>query len=154
VQRDTYMIRINELQGMEFPFSETEGKALPERPASDVSSSDLFQPLENEGRQLYDTNMSPLHPRSRLNHTVSEGMNSLALEQIPPRHQSLLPSLLDDEIQTAHASPMVNRSPGDFRSKLSMRIPCDDHLQTTDSGLNGVSPPSPQTPERSNMEAN
>lgn len=148
------MIRINELQGMELSLSETEGKALPERPASDESSSDLFQPLEDEDRQLYGTNMSSLYSGSRFNHTVSEGMKSLALEQIPPRRQSLLPSPLDDELQTVHGLPMTNRSPGHVQSKSSMQIPCDDHSQRTGSGLNGVFLASPETPERSNMESN
>lgn len=148
------MIRINELHGMEFSFGETEGKALPERPASDESSSDLFQPLEDEDGQFSGINMSPLQPRCHFNHTLSEDMKALALDQIPPRRQSLLPSPLGDELQCVHASPVTDDPPDHFRSGSSMQVVHDYHLQTTGSGLNGVFPARSQTPERSIMEAN
>lgn len=105
------MVRINELQGMELSFSETEGKALPERPVSDESCDDLFQPFGDEDRQFSSTNIGPLQFEPHFNQTVFEETKPPALEQIPPRRQSLLPSPLDDELHWVHASPKTRRLP-------------------------------------------
>lgn len=90
------MIRVNELQGMELSYPEPETKALPERPVSDQSYDDQFQPLEGEGRPFSRGSMGP---GFHLDQTVHEEPRAVAREQIPPRRQSLLPSPLDDELR-------------------------------------------------------
>ncbi|GAB1209582.1 hypothetical protein APSETT445_008363 [Aspergillus pseudonomiae] len=46
--RDTYMIRVTELQRMDFSFTEPNSKALPERPLSQESYSEMFQSIEED----------------------------------------------------------------------------------------------------------
>ena len=149
MQRDTYMVRINELQGMELSFGETDGKALPERPVSDESCDELFQSFEDEGGHFSTTNMSSPEFEPHFNHTVFEETKQPALRQIPPRRQSLLPSPLDDELHYMHESSKTQRLPDH-----SLHGVHDGRLQTTDYGLNGVFPGRTQLPAALDMRAN
>ncbi|KAJ5102892.1 hypothetical protein N7532_003421 [Penicillium argentinense] len=74
--RDTYMIRITELQRMDFPLPERDSKALPERPLSQESYGELLH--------------ASAHDHSHFD-TVDE-VQSLPFEAIPPRRQSLRPA--------------------------------------------------------------
>ncbi|RJE21151.1 hypothetical protein PHISCL_06526 [Aspergillus sclerotialis] len=143
--RDTYMVRINELQGLELSPSETEGKALPERPVSDESCDDLFQPFGDEGRRFSSTNVGPLQFEPHFNHTVFEETKPPALEQIPPRRQSLLPSPLDDELHCIHASSKTQRLPE--------HLLCDPH-DSTGCDLNRVFSGGTRLPAASDSKAN
>lgn len=89
-QRDTYMIRISELQRMDFAISENANKALPERPLSQESYGELLQSSSNGGTWA-DSQQSSTRP-SPGPQTATEIARSLPSESIPPRHQSLRPS--------------------------------------------------------------
>ncbi|KAK1141371.1 hypothetical protein N8T08_009162 [Aspergillus melleus] len=99
--RDTYMIRVTELQRMDLSFREPESKALPERPLSQESYGGLSQLVEEDEAGVL--------PRDHARHSLrfsgprlslTEESRPLALDQIPPRRQSLLPSVLDDPRNT------------------------------------------------------
>lgn len=100
------MIRVNELQGMELSYREPDSKALPERPLSDQSYGVPLQPLEREDRPFSGGNTDPpLQPEPQPGQTVPEEPRAVAREQIPPRHQSLVSSPLDDELRFMTVSP-------------------------------------------------
>ncbi|KAJ5234509.1 uncharacterized protein N7469_003677 [Penicillium citrinum] len=88
--RDTYMIRINELQRMDFPLPNNEGKALPERPLSQESYGELLHTSAIEDPQNSSLHSSA-HSSLSLQAAVEE-MKSFPAEAIPPRRQSLRPS--------------------------------------------------------------
>lgn len=97
------MIRVTELERMDFSFRESGGKALPERPPSQESDNDLFHPHEED----YDETFSgkSISPRQRLSELysengISEEQRTLASHQIPPRRQSLLPSAFNDSLES------------------------------------------------------
>ncbi|XHG02816.1 hypothetical protein AWENTII_006142 [Aspergillus wentii] len=155
--RDTYMIRITELQRMDFSFQEADHKALPERPLSQESYGDLFRPLEDDEDEAFSgTSMSPLQTTTDFRHqTVPEGQKELASHRIPPRRQSLLPSAFDDEIRYATASPNFRGQHDRSHSELSWQTLQNERLEATNRTLHGGSPPtlSPreQSPEASNL---
>ncbi|KAJ5088121.1 hypothetical protein N7456_011737 [Penicillium angulare] len=100
--RDTYMIRITELQRMDFPLPDVDGKALPERPLSQESYSEIFQSsatgVSGEESQHSST-------QSNLGFQVSlEDAKSLPSEAIPPRRQSLRPTGLEDHSRSTSLS--------------------------------------------------
>lgn len=105
------MIRINELEGMELSYVEPESKALPERPVSDESSDDPFQPLDGGDRRASADDTSSLHTGTHPSQTMSEEPRALDPGQIPPRRQSLLPSPLDDELHFTGVSPKSKAVP-------------------------------------------
>lgn len=92
------MIRVNELQRMDFSFRERESKALPERPLSQESYGGLSQSAEDDEAGVLPRDHAQ-HLRSfsgsRLSSTESQPL-AFAFDQVPPRRQSLLPSVLDD----------------------------------------------------------
>ncbi|CBF70808.1 uncharacterized protein ANIA_05807 [Aspergillus nidulans FGSC A4] len=97
--RDTYMIRVTELQRMDFPFRDVDSKALPERPLSQESYGDYIQSVPEDAYSLSNQDprfmdKEPLGERD----TASEGSRTFVQSHIPPRRQSLLPSALDDDI--------------------------------------------------------
>ena len=112
-QRDTYMIRITELQRMDFHdfhLSESMEKALPDRPLSDESYSELFHSSANDEPYINSQHSSA---HSSLGLPVAfEDAKSLPAEAIPPRRQSLRPSAFDDQTRLALSSrnPHFNQS--------------------------------------------
>ncbi|EYE97307.1 uncharacterized protein EURHEDRAFT_451481 [Aspergillus ruber CBS 135680] len=100
--RDTYMIRVTELERMDFSFRESGGKALPERPLSQESDNDLFHPREEDyDETLSGNSISPRQHPSELysDNEISEERRTLVSGLIPPRRQSLLPSALNDSLE-------------------------------------------------------
>ncbi|KAJ5150992.1 uncharacterized protein N7482_010244 [Penicillium canariense] len=91
VQRDTYMIRIAELQRMDFPLPDNDGKALPERPLSQESYGELLHASAIDGFHI-DSQHSSAHSSLAFQAGLEES-RSLPSEAIPPRRQSLRPSL-------------------------------------------------------------
>ncbi|KAA8652292.1 uncharacterized protein ATNIH1004_001196 [Aspergillus tanneri] len=75
--RDTYMIRVIELQRMDLSFRGPDSKALPIRPLSQESYSGLSQLIEDDNGEISAESRAPY------------------LDRIPPRRQSLLPSVID-----------------------------------------------------------
>lgn len=84
------MIRITELQRMDFPMPDDDGKALPERPLSQESYGELLHapPLDDSH---IDSQHSSAHSSLGLQPTF-EDSRSLPAEAIPPRRQSLRPT--------------------------------------------------------------
>ncbi|KAJ5178926.1 hypothetical protein N7492_002136 [Penicillium capsulatum] len=92
--RDTYMARITELQRMDFHLPESTNKALPNRPLSEESYNELL----------------PSHPGPHSQHSSAhsslglqaaiEDVRSLPADAIPPRRQSLRPSMFDDQTRS------------------------------------------------------
>ncbi|KAL4761888.1 uncharacterized protein BDW70DRAFT_159199 [Aspergillus foveolatus] len=106
--RDTYMIRVTELQRMDFPFRDVDSKALPERPLSQESFGDYIQSVPEDAYSLsnQDTGFVDKEPLGERD-TASEGSRTLVQSHIPPRRQSLLPSALDDGIYNRTFSSTV-----------------------------------------------
>ncbi|KAL4749357.1 hypothetical protein BDW72DRAFT_134793 [Aspergillus terricola var. indicus] len=97
--RDTYMIRVTELQRMDFPFRDVDSKALPERPLSQESYADYMHSVPEDAYSL--SNQDPgFMDKETLGKrdAATEGSMASVQSHIPPRRQSLLPSALDDGI--------------------------------------------------------
>ncbi|KAL3456322.1 hypothetical protein BJX64DRAFT_46664 [Aspergillus heterothallicus] len=95
--RDTYMIRVTELQRMDFTFRNTDSKALPERPLSQESygqEDDYSFASDDHPRFLQQDSLATQE-------TTLKGSRKLAQPHIPPRRQSLLPSALDDSLHNS-----------------------------------------------------
>lgn len=105
------MIRITELQRMDFPLPDRDGKALPERPLSQESYDEVFQTSATDG-SLVESQHSSAHSSIGLQASI-EDAKFLPSEAIPPRRQSLRPSsALDDHTR----STTVPRNPQSGRS--------------------------------------
>ncbi|KAL4819046.1 hypothetical protein BDW67DRAFT_148140 [Aspergillus spinulosporus] len=106
--RDTYMIRVTELQRMDFPFRDVESKALPERPLSQESYGDYIQSVPEDAYSFsnQDPRFMDKEPPSERD-AAPEGSRTLVQSHIPPRRQSLLPSALDDGIYNRTSSSTV-----------------------------------------------
>ncbi|EIT77405.1 hypothetical protein Ao3042_06382 [Aspergillus oryzae 3.042] len=97
--RDTYMIRVTELQRMDFSFTEPNSKALPERPLSQESYSEMFQSIEeDENEPSLNESVNSLRRSSDDHQPVLNEANVLASDRVPVRRQSLLPSAIDDDL--------------------------------------------------------
>ncbi|KAJ5084290.1 hypothetical protein NUU61_008869 [Penicillium alfredii] len=97
--RDTYMIRITELQRMELPLPESDDKALPNRPLSQESYSELLQ-LSEKGLG-FGSHQSADSSTFGFQHISPEHNKTLPFEAIPPRRQSLRPSDFDGQPRIA-----------------------------------------------------
>jgi hypothetical protein len=123
------MIRVTELQRMDFSFTEPNSKALPERPLSQESYSEMFQSIEEDGNEaLLNESMNPLR-RSSGNHQLVLDESVLAPDQVPPRRQSLLPSALDNDLRYLALSPPATGQ-NDYNQAESFRTSGDEHLET------------------------
>ncbi|KAB8232354.1 uncharacterized protein BDW43DRAFT_301190 [Aspergillus alliaceus] len=128
--RDTYMIRVTELQRMDFSFAEPNSKALPERPLSQESYSEMFQSIEEDGNEtLLNENMNSLRHISSNHHPVLDEPTALPSNQVTPRRQSLLPSAIDDDLRYLTLSPTATKQ-NDYAQTESSRSSEDEHLRT------------------------
>ncbi|KAF7594279.1 hypothetical protein BBP40_009679 [Aspergillus hancockii] len=128
--RDTYMIRVTELQRMDFSFIEPNSKALPERPLSQESYNEMFQSIEEDGNEaLLDESMNPFRRSSGNHQHVLDEPRVLASTQVPPRRQSLLPSALDDDLRYLTLSPATTRQ-NEYSQAESFRASEVEHLET------------------------
>ncbi|KAL4986859.1 hypothetical protein BDW68DRAFT_119746 [Aspergillus falconensis] len=102
--RDTYMIRVTELQRMDFSFRDGDSKALPERPLSQESYGDYIHNVPEDAYSLSNQDPGPMDQEKLGKHDAApEGSRTLVQSHIPPRRQSLLPSALDDGIYVSSA---------------------------------------------------
>ncbi|KAJ5387257.1 hypothetical protein N7509_009798 [Penicillium cosmopolitanum] len=85
--RDTYMIRITELERMDFPLPNSAGKALPERPLSQESYGELLHASAHD-ESIPNSQHTSTNSSLSLQAAMDE-MKSLPAEAIPPRRQSL-----------------------------------------------------------------
>jgi hypothetical protein len=93
--RDTYMLRVTELNRMDFPLGESDDKALPDRPLSQESYGEYLHSA-NDRVQLDSQQNSP-HPSFGFHQIPLEETKGFSLEAVPPRRQSLKPSALEDQ---------------------------------------------------------
>ena len=110
------MIRVTELERMDLSFREVDGKALPERPSSQESYGDLSRPHEDDIDEAFSRNTSPQQHNQQ--EFLEEDPRTLAPDQVPPRHQSLLPAFGDD-LQYASPSPEFQGQHGRIHSQSS-----------------------------------
>ncbi|PLB47014.1 hypothetical protein P170DRAFT_363268 [Aspergillus steynii IBT 23096] len=128
--RDTYMIRVTELQRMDFSFRGRESKALPERPLSQESYGGLSQSVEDdEAGVLSGDHAQHLHRFSGPRLSLTEESRPLVLDQVPPRRQSLLPSVLDDPRNTTTLAVLDGHADGSHFESFP-RASGTDHLDT------------------------
>ena len=100
------MIRITELQRMDLPLPNNDRKALPERPISQESYVELPHAMADDMSRLSSRQNSA---KPSLGFQASlEDANSLPIEAIPPRRQSLRPADFDDRSGAA-PSPRTAR---------------------------------------------
>ncbi|KAL1852924.1 hypothetical protein Plec18170_005506 [Paecilomyces lecythidis] len=111
---NTYTARINELRRL--GTDKKDEKALPERPLSgDSFSGALFRPVNYDGKNSTSIDTAMAMRDAEYPVSASESHNASS-SQVPPRRQSLLPSALDDEIQSSRSSPQRSRSRDHSRS--------------------------------------
>ncbi|KAL1967768.1 hypothetical protein VTN77DRAFT_2457 [Rasamsonia byssochlamydoides] len=104
--RNTYLVRIKELQRLDIPSQQYHEKALPERPLSDQSfSHDTFQPLEGEDEDTAAIETATTRRIVDNSFRVTEVTSS----QLPARRQSLLPSPLEEGPRTMTSEMGFNR---------------------------------------------
>ncbi|KAJ5140595.1 hypothetical protein N7448_004003 [Penicillium atrosanguineum] len=100
--RDTYMIRITELQRMDFPLPDNADKALPERPISQESYGELMHSSATDNSRT-GSQQSSAHSSLGLQ-IATEEAKSLFFEAVPPRRQSLRPSAHSDRATPSSGS--------------------------------------------------
>ncbi|KAJ5770759.1 uncharacterized protein N7511_002810 [Penicillium nucicola] len=114
--RDTYMIRVTELQRMDFPLPESDDKALPERPPSQESYGELLHSVNDDSQ--VDSQQSSAHSSFGLHHQLSlEETKGFPIEALPPRRQSLKPSAMEDQLGSL-TLPVINQETNESTSWL------------------------------------
>ncbi|KAE8379536.1 hypothetical protein BDV26DRAFT_165903 [Aspergillus bertholletiae] len=127
--RDTYMIRVTELQRMDFSFTEPNSKALPERPLSQESYSEMFQSIEEDDNEAtLNESGNSLQCSSDHYQPVLDETRVIDSNQLPARRQSLLPSAIDDDLRRLTISPPATKQ-NDFSLTESTRSSRDEHLE-------------------------
>ncbi|OJJ50445.1 hypothetical protein ASPZODRAFT_172715 [Penicilliopsis zonata CBS 506.65] len=133
------MIRVNELERLDFSVQQGDSKALPQRPLSEESFGDVFQPFD-EGEKPFDYNISR-QEAPPLSHGMDFNRQRLLDPgRIPPRRQSLLPSPLDDRPSHTVAPPGTTSSTsnhGHSHSSSSWHKSSNEHFNELDRSLDG-----------------
>ncbi|RAH73596.1 uncharacterized protein BO66DRAFT_408538 [Aspergillus aculeatinus CBS 121060] len=113
--RDTYMIRVNELQRMDFSVRNVDSKALPERPRSEESYVEYSSMQENRHTSFKEEDLNRSQHGSDV-HLVLEMKETMPYSQPSPRQLLLLPSAIDDDADDAAAADdkMVTTSDHDW----------------------------------------
>ncbi|KAJ5498429.1 hypothetical protein N7453_007480 [Penicillium expansum] len=129
--RDTYMLRVTELHRMDFPLSESDDKALPDRPLSQESYGELLRST-NDGSYIGSQQSSP---RSSFGfHQIPlEEAKGFSLEAVPPRRQSLRPSALEDQPRSV---TLLAGSPEDNNESTSWLDTIDESGASSPSSAN------------------
>ncbi|RDW90897.1 uncharacterized protein DSM5745_02672 [Aspergillus mulundensis] len=107
--RDTYMIRVTELQRMDVSFRNVDSKALPERPLSQESYGEYIPNLQEDDYSSIANEEPGFLGQEMLGtrEAASGGPRTFIKPHIPPRRQSLLPSALDDGFRSSPFSSVV-----------------------------------------------
>ncbi|KAJ6052030.1 hypothetical protein N7499_011415 [Penicillium canescens] len=113
--RDTYMIRVTELQRMDFPLPESDDKALPERPLSQESYGELLHSVNDDSQT--ESQQSSAHSSFGFHQIPLEETKEFSLEALPPRRQSLKPSAMEDHPRSLTV-PMNNQETNESTSWL------------------------------------
>lgn len=90
------MIRITELERMDIPYREPNGKALPERPRSQESDGDLFHSNEEDDEAYSGASISPRQLSFDSHHRQEALKDQKTHDQAALKRQSLLSSFEDD----------------------------------------------------------
>ncbi|RAL15019.1 uncharacterized protein BO97DRAFT_236156 [Aspergillus homomorphus CBS 101889] len=122
--RDTYMIRVTELQRMDFSIRSMDSKALPERPRSEESYVEYSSVQDNKGGlSIGEGSTGSQHGSDA--QSVSEMVGTMTAGQRSPRRLSLLPSAFDDDANpilpnddwaSRALAPKGNKSQPQYRS--------------------------------------
>ncbi|KAL4937455.1 hypothetical protein BDV06DRAFT_73423 [Aspergillus oleicola] len=122
--RDTYMIRVTELQRMDLSFRNVDSKALPERPLSQESYGEYINNAPEVDYSITREEPNLLeHNSLDIPETAVEGPRTLTQPYIPPRRQSLLPSALDDGAHTIAFSSAGQNQTFTYRRENSTITP-------------------------------
>ncbi|RAL06222.1 uncharacterized protein BO80DRAFT_3905 [Aspergillus ibericus CBS 121593] len=105
--RDTYMIRVTELQRMDFSFRDLDSKALPERPPSQESYGELSH-SNHDDRIESSFGEEPISLQRSSHARPVDLPERIAPDWDRTERQSLLPSLLGDSTQIAAESSDSN----------------------------------------------
>ncbi|KAG5297688.1 MIT domain-containing protein [Histoplasma ohiense] len=105
--RNTYTSRVTELRRLGLPSQRADGKALPEPPQGAESPSDVVFPSYPMNETEYQDTPTPVVSNLVTNDCAysggSRGQRSLAPSQIPPRRQSLLASVFDEDVRLSNS---------------------------------------------------
>ncbi|PGH01165.1 hypothetical protein GX51_05361 [Blastomyces parvus] len=116
--RNTYTSRIAELQRLGLSSQRADGKALPDPPQGAESPSDVVFPSYPTAEIEYQDTPAPAGPSLVTKDGPYSGspreQRSLAPSQIPPRRQSLLPSVFDEDVRLVNS--VSNSGPSHERS--------------------------------------
>ncbi|MCJ1352695.1 MAG: hypothetical protein MMC33_002679 [Icmadophila ericetorum] len=102
--RNTYKNRISELHGSDRYGLTVDSKALPKRPMShDSKEQEPFSPITDEDEEELGT--IEIATVTRVGHDYAQGVErglprTLSREQLPPRHQSLMPFSSNTDISS------------------------------------------------------
>ncbi|OAX83821.1 hypothetical protein ACJ72_01822 [Emergomyces africanus] len=154
--RNTYTCRINELRRIGLSSQRTVGKALPDPPQGAESPSDVAFPSYPKAGTKYRDTPTPTATTTNLLDNDGPYLGSsraLAPSQIPPRRQSLLPSVFDEDVKLANSvsppGPSHERSQSkSFRKDARIKLKgSSDTLNHTrwDPKAAGRRPSSPMT---------
>ncbi|OJD17942.1 hypothetical protein AJ78_01973 [Emergomyces pasteurianus Ep9510] len=116
--RNTYTCRINELRKLGLSSQRIDAKALPDPPRDAESPSDVvFSSHPRAGTKYRDTPASAATTTNLLTNDAPYPGSSrtLAPSQIPPRRQSLLPSVFDEDVR--HTNSVAPSGPSHERSQ-------------------------------------
>ncbi|CAL5874869.1 uncharacterized protein PFLUO_LOCUS9171 [Penicillium psychrofluorescens] len=122
--RDTYMIRITELQRLDIPLPEDDGKALPDRPLSQES----YGEFDDHG--IIDTQPSSLRSSLNFQDSALDDRERLASGMVPPRRQSSMknqhpryrePSMLQESNETTSWLDTIDESGASSPSSANSR---------------------------------
>lgn len=113
------MIRITELERMDFSDREANGKALPERPRSQESDGDLFHSHDDDDEAFSGTSLSPRQLSFDSQHNQEILKEAKTLDQAPSRRQSLLAAFEDDLSSTSRGRYDRSQSQSSIRNRDS-----------------------------------
>ncbi|PYI17763.1 hypothetical protein BO99DRAFT_337024 [Aspergillus violaceofuscus CBS 115571] len=145
--RDTYMIRVNELQRMDFSIRNMDSKALPERPRSEESYVE-YPSQENRHTSFKEGGLNRSQHGSDA-HLILGMKETMPSGQLSPRQLLLLPSAIidgdddNDKIVTAPDHDWINQAL-ERRGKMSYAA-----SQRSDEHIGGLITYNEPTPEAS-----
>lgn len=112
---------------MDFSFTEPNSKALPERPLSQESYSEMFQSIEEDDNEAsLNETVNSLRRSSGNHQPVLNEVKVLTSNRVPVRRQSLLPSAIDDDLRCLTLSPSTTKQNG-FTQTESFTASRDEH---------------------------
>ncbi|GKZ51347.1 hypothetical protein AbraIFM66951_005494, partial [Aspergillus brasiliensis] len=137
--RDTYMVRVTELQRMDFSFRDLDSKALPERPLSQESYGELSHPIIDENETLAREKRASSQRSSMARPEPSALAEGLASGWDHLSRQSLLPSPLGDRTPTAAQSSDPVNGPHPGHARRTMKLESKGATESSEIPISGMS---------------